>query len=360
MARRLDYWKSKLLRKRVPYGLQDASKIQFVKSIPSTVVERQEPMVFGEQHILFKAFPKSNFPEFGVYTFENVLLNTTSGWVIDNENNLFLESTWNAFRPKELRDSSIRKAVFPQTLSGSVLSLVSDFSINNYAHKLLDCFSRYHIFLEAGLSAEDVDYILVPGAKSRRWSEVCNILGIPKEKILWSAESDFINVDRLLVTSYPGLKTNYPPWLVEYLRKNLLIEKREPYRRLYVKRTGRRKISNEGELLPIMRNFGFEIYLPENSANQFYDFNEAEAVIGAHGAGLSNIIFCNPGVKLLELMPSDHIEEFYYTAADSAGLNYAYIVGVSESHRPPGTGGVSIADFYIDPEVFEDAMKRYF
>ena len=360
MAKQNDYWVSKLLRKRVTCDVLDATNLEFIESIPSFVVNRQQPNMFGERQINFNAYPKTTFPAIGVYCLENVLLNATSGWVLDTNNNVLVESTWNAGYPGEMNGSTMRQAVFPQSLSGTILSIVSDFSINNYAHKLLDCFSRYRVFLEAGFTPADVDYILVPGSKSRRWNEVCNNLGIPQEKIIWSKDYDFIYADRLLVTSYPGIKKNYPPWMVEYLKNNLVKGESNSNRRLYVQRTGRRKISNEDELIPIFKKFDFEIYLPENSTNQFNDFHEAKSVIGAHGAGLSNIVFCNSGVKLLELMPSDFIEEFYYTAADSAGLKYAYIVGESESHRPPGTRGVSLADFYIDPIVLEDAIKNFF
>lgn len=360
MARQYDYWVSKLLRKRVTCGVLGATDLKFTESIPSAVVNRQKPTMFGERQINFNAYPKTTFPAIGVYSLENMLLNATSGWVLDTNNNVLVESTWNAGYPGALNDSTIRQAVFPQSLSGTILSIVSDFSINNYSHKLLDCFSRYWVFLEAGFTAADVDYILVPGGDSRRWNEVCNILGIPREKIIWSKDYDFIYTDRLLVTSYPGIKKDYPPWLVEYLKNNLVNGESNSNRRLYVQRTGRRKISNEDELLPILKKFGFEIYLPENSTNQFKDFHEAQAVIGAHGAGLSNIVFCNSGGKLLELIPSDFIEEIFYTVADSTGLKYAYIVGESESHRPPGTRGVSLADFYIDPIVLEDAIKNHF
>ena len=32
-------------------------------------------------------------------------------------------------------------------------------------------------------------------------------------------------------------------------------------------------------------------------------------IIGAHGAAFTNIIFCRPGTKVIEIMPSDHPNE---------------------------------------------------
>ncbi len=32
-------------------------------------------------------------------------------------------------------------------------------------------------------------------------------------------------------------------------------------------------------------------------------------IIGAHGAAFTNIIFCKPGTKIIEIIPSDHPNE---------------------------------------------------
>ena len=35
-------------------------------------------------------------------------------------------------------------------------------------------------------------------------------------------------------------------------------------------------------------------------------FKNSSIIIGAHGAAFSNIIFCKPGTKIIEIIPSDH------------------------------------------------------
>jgi capsular polysaccharide biosynthesis protein len=45
-------------------------------------------------------------------------------------------------------------------------------------------------------------------------------------------------------------------------------------------------------------------------------------VIGAHGAGLTNVVFCRPGTILYELMPNFYINPCCRRLAQTAGLTY--------------------------------------
>ena len=56
----------------------------------------------------------------------------------------------------------------------------------------------------------------------------------------------------------------------------------------------------------LKNNFG--IYKPEilTLEKQIYLFKNASVILGAHGAAFTNIIFCKPKTKIIELIPSDH------------------------------------------------------
>jgi capsular polysaccharide biosynthesis protein len=79
-------------------------------------------------------------------------------------------------------------------------------------------------------------------------------------------------------------------------------------------------------------------------------------VIGASGSALADLVFCQPGTRVLELIPSDHVVSYWYTVADSGGLRYGYLVGESETHRAAGTPGPSLADFRVDEDQFRLAL----
>ena len=48
-----------------------------------------------------------------------------------------------------------------------------------------------------------------------------------------------------------------------------------------------------------------------NFKNQIGLFNSANTIIGAHGAGLSNMIFSNPNTNIIELQPKNFLNEFF-------------------------------------------------
>ena len=39
---------------------------------------------------------------------------------------------------------------------------------------------------------------------------------------------------------------------------------------------------------------------------QIYLFKNASVVLGAHGAAFTNIVYCRPGTKIIEIIPSNH------------------------------------------------------
>ncbi|MCB0841509.1 MAG: glycosyltransferase family 61 protein, partial [Bacteroidetes bacterium] len=72
--------------------------------------------------------------------------------------------------------------------------------------------------------------------------------------------------------------------------------------------------------------------------------SEAEAVMCPHGAGLTNIVFCQPGTKIIELLHHSAVNEMYWVISNAIGLDYSYLL--SEGERP---------EDYVDPyENFVD------
>jgi capsular polysaccharide biosynthesis protein len=101
----------------------------------------------------------------------------------------------------------------------------------------------------------------------------------------------------------------------------------------------------------------FEIYYPEDHKRPEDDFAQAEIVVGPHGAALTDIVYCFPGTRVLELIPSDHVYPYFYTLASAAGLEYYCLPGTSTSVRSKSVAGPSPYDFYLDPDEFNAALK---
>jgi capsular polysaccharide biosynthesis protein len=179
-----------------------------------------------------------------------------------------------------------------------------------------------------------------------RWIER---LGIDQDKIIIAKEGDYFSADRLVLTTFPGNKRDMPPWVRSFWVDRIPTSKPETLSRIYIRRQGGiRSIENNEEVEQALKNIGFSIIDPSTIENPELLISQASVIVGAHGAGLTDCMFCKPGSWLIELVPSDHIYPYYYCMAGSSNLKYAYLVGKSKSHREKGTWGPSSADFSVD------------
>ena len=64
-------------------------------------------------------------------------------------------------------------------------------------------------------------------------------------------------------------------------------------------------------------------------ADQIRMFYSADAVVGAHGGGLANLVFCRPGTVVVECFHK--VNPCYYVLAGLAGCRYGYSVSKGAS-----------------------------
>lgn len=94
-------------------------------------------------------------------------------------------------------------------------------------------------------------------------------------------------------------------------------------RRLFIARKGpTRTIQNIEKVEASLSKYDFEtVYLEGKSVlDQILLFQDAQFIIGTHGAGLSNLLFCYPGTKVIEFMPSVELRQFFWLISQKLGL----------------------------------------
>jgi capsular polysaccharide biosynthesis protein len=64
--------------------------------------------------------------------------------------------------------------------------------------------------------------------------------------------------------------------------------------------------------------------------DQAYLFNSAKLIVASHGGGLTNLVFCSPGTKVLEFFPDNYVNHLFYDICNKRQLEYAYIVCKAE------------------------------
>jgi capsular polysaccharide biosynthesis protein len=127
--------------------------------------------------------------------------------------------------------------------------------------------------------------------------------------------------------------------LIVLLRKQLIsaIPPRAPSRKIYASRSLQktRRLQNEEQIWPLLEKRGFErVYFEEMSfQEQINVMLEAEIFMGVHGANMVNILFLQPGTKVVEMMNQDHHNEAYYLLASSLGLPYYSIPCITADLR---------------------------
>jgi hypothetical protein len=95
---------------------------------------------------------------------------------------------------------------------------------------------------------------------------------------------------------------------------------------IYIARTDstNRVAENEAEILRLLEAEGILTVVPGmlSVSQQINLFSKADAVIGLHGAGLTNIVFCRPGTILYELSSTHYLNPCFSRLAQAGGLSY--------------------------------------
>jgi O-antigen/teichoic acid export membrane protein/capsular polysaccharide biosynthesis protein len=292
-------------------------------------------------------------PPAGVLVMQAGSILGPEGLVVGTDDYWLPEHSWYGQNPAEARPLISRREL--RKLPGTGLTLASNWSCENYGHLLLDSLPRIHLFTEAGFSFADVDYIYCPAKDPAKTTALLERYGVPVGKCILAPlpQGGGIQFDTLIAPTFPGVRRNYPEWVPSFLRRALPPGMQAPYRRLYITRgSGTRKLTNESALVAHLNEAGFEIYDPSRHLDPWLDFSQATAVIGPHGAGLTDLAFCLPGTAVLELLPSDHVYPYYCSLAQAAGLRYGYLIGQSERQRSKRAFGPSPYDFVVNERQF--------
>ena len=117
-----------------------------------------------------------------------------------------------------------------------------------------------------------------------------------------------------------------------------------------------RSISNMSDLIPILEKYYYTVidFGLLSCSEQHHYFSRASHIVGAHGAGLTNIMSSN-NAKILEICPFESLNHCFYAIsnASSSHLNYNqyYLFPVPYADRTKQL-------LYIDPLQLDDYLWR--
>jgi len=218
------------------------------------------------------------------------------------------------------------------------LFVLTQFWGASFFHKMIEVMPRvapYVAFLRANPGVQ----IHAPEDRSQV-SELLRMLGVDPVRVV-------TGITRAKLAYLPqGTPCGFPDarsiqLLSKLLRERVQSEPRPPRDRLiYVRRSGLRRFAVEAPIVFVLRaiaerrRLNFTVFddhptPPLSTAAEL--FGAAVAVVGPHGAGLSNVVFSEPGTALIEGVCNEpHVNMCYQMTAHMLGLRY---------HAIPSRGG---------------------
>lgn len=229
----------------------------------------------------------------------------------------------------------------------------------NYYHWMLEVVPRLALVLEHSPEDRKATPLILETLLEDFQRETLEHMGVRPERVVTSIAGAY-HADELVVPASAGRMIHPPPWAVMMARRAvgaLSGPDRPPSRKLYVQRGSgaRRSVHNERDLLDVLAQRGFVAVDPAGMSvrEQARLFASATCVVGAHGAALTNLLFCAEGTKVVELLPHEVRTPCYYLLATHLGLDYAPVAGERD-----GLQGLAAmeADFDVDVDMVLAAL----
>jgi len=219
-------------------------------------------------------------------------------------------------------------------VNGRVAVLATE-AADLYYHWLFQLLPRYHLLERAGISETDIDYYYVNSQRSRFQRETLALLGIEPSKIIDGDKVPYLKARELIVPSVPLGASCFRPWMTDFLRDKFLPKNWRDMgpsgRKLYISRglAGYRRVLNESEVVSFLKERGFEVAAMETMSvpQQAAVLAACDVVIGPHGGGMSNLVFCTPGTKVVEIYSPELVATYFWRLSNRLGLDYYYMLG---------------------------------
>lgn len=223
---------------------------------------------------------------------------------------------------------------------------------SNYYHWMIDVLPRLALCQAAGFEFRHDDRFVVPRLNTSFHAETLAAFGISDKQLFFVNHcTPWVTADLIIA---PHLKNHMAlemgSWVPAFLRDTfvgnqprscaphsscdslntacrLANENTGASGKLFISRdparSNGRGIANLSQTTELLHEAGFQCIYPErlSVAEQARLFNQASVVVAAHGAGLTNIVFCQPGTTVVELY-GEHLAPCFWAISALGKLHY--------------------------------------
>ncbi|HTX12184.1 MAG TPA: glycosyltransferase family 61 protein [Solirubrobacteraceae bacterium] len=241
-------------------------------------------------------------------------LTGTSGAVVTEDGHLVMESLWD--RPHFDREfNPPPRLPAPVRVPGRHASVISVWC-HNFHHWMFEALPRLAVLAASGV---DYDKLIVPERLVGFQRETLEMAGIGPDRLM-PFEGTHLQPDELVWASPLAPFEQPTPFAIRWLRDITAAPQVEPAQRIYLRRRGIRRVTNERDVLACLTEAGFEVLDPEDLSlrDQVARFAAIRFVVGSHGAAFSNAIFSSQ-LTALELYHDRRINISTASAILAAG-----------------------------------------
>jgi len=300
-----------------------------------------------------------NNVQFGAIKNARVYQNNFHPEIITSKN-ILLNTFTNDLKRKIKKHTllNVKDVGAPLHLKGKSIVLAATGAHNGYYHWILDSLTKIHVLNKFDFSLNDFDHIIVSGPSSKYKIETLKVLNVPLEKFHFIEEGNHIKTDYLVFIDTIRYHTQGTNFLKEYFKVDQL---KTSNKLIFISReqAGFRNIIDQERLFDFLKDFGFEKVILENLTvhEQAKIMAEAKFVISPHGAGLANIVFCNPETVLFEIVPDEYANINYWFHSNFLDINYySYI---SKSQLNNGQTRPNTKDIVFEEDLFQQLTSTF-
>ena len=250
------------------------------------------------------------------------------GLIYDKKSRSFIDESAKLWTSNLEKSNNINfyRLPIPRHLDGVTLSCVTIGAEGGFYHFLHEVLPKF-FFCRKVLPY--VDHILINGTAAA-WKEKWLIYaGVNINKIIWIDNNSHYNCKQLLFTNRLINDQQISNWSINALKSLLNINlpgtplKQKRIIWITRKNVFDRIIAWEDELLSAFPDIEKLDIREMSVADTINTFESATHIIGAHGAGFSNILMCRQGTKILELYPDlSGYQPCYFRISTISGLNH--------------------------------------
>lgn len=257
-----------------------------------------------------------------------------------------------------------------RSIGGKVITLVGVHS-TIWSHFLVQFLPKLYYAAESGLLDKDVT-LLLPSYKDSQIRQILSdfIKNYPSvhvetvhrnkkykcEHLLWIPTSSYLaNTANFIHPSSIVIPEKVVQLLIKYLRDSYIVGNNNQQKinnRLYLVRRGKRSPINVEEIESFFKSEGFYFVDPAKLKidEKARLFSQADIIAGPLSSGFTNVIFCKPGVKILQFTNYSRTMDTYVTLFHYMKADMIYVTGKETD------GGIH-SDFYIPSDRIRDSYN---